>query len=177
VTVRISDARGTQKPYHRWQGLSCKSAPGFHTLHIAPSTRAHAPLEDPHIVLVAATTTERPRNTLPGGDTSTQTHRKGPRREVSDGPDRRDRARLVSPVDLCAAVRSAVQPFPHQGRRAAAVPHRDAADVPGSSRGRRTADRHGRAALDLGVSPGAVRAIRHRAMARLRDCVLGGGRP
>jgi RNA polymerase sigma-70 factor, ECF subfamily len=33
-----------------------------------------------------------------------------------------------------------------------------------------------RIAEDLGVSPGAVRAIRHRAMARLRDCVLGGGR-
>jgi RNA polymerase sigma-70 factor (ECF subfamily) len=31
-----------------------------------------------------------------------------------------------------------------------------------------------RIAEDLGVSPGAVRAIRHRAMARLRDCVLGG---
>lgn len=29
-------------------------------------------------------------------------------------------------------------------------------------------------AEDLGVSPGAVRQIRHRAMARLRDCVLGG---
>lgn len=28
----------------------------------------------------------------------------------------------------------------------------------------------------LGVSPGAVRAIRHRAMARLRDCVMGGVR-
>jgi len=34
-----------------------------------------------------------------------------------------------------------------------------------------------RIAADLGVSPGAVRAIRHRAMARLRDCVLGGARP
>ena len=34
-----------------------------------------------------------------------------------------------------------------------------------------------RIAEDLGVSPGAVRAIRHRAMARLRDCVLGGARP
>jgi RNA polymerase sigma-70 factor (ECF subfamily) len=34
-----------------------------------------------------------------------------------------------------------------------------------------------RIAEDLGVSPGAVRAIRHRAMARLRDCVLGGVRP
>jgi RNA polymerase sigma-70 factor, ECF subfamily len=33
-----------------------------------------------------------------------------------------------------------------------------------------------RIAADLGVSPGAVRAIRHRAMARLRDCVLGGAR-
>lgn len=32
-------------------------------------------------------------------------------------------------------------------------------------------------AADLGLSPGAIRAIRHRAMARLRDCVLGGGRP
>ena len=32
-----------------------------------------------------------------------------------------------------------------------------------------------RIAADLGVTPGAVRAIRHRAMARLRDCVLGGG--
>src|SRR5262245_45833439 len=31
-----------------------------------------------------------------------------------------------------------------------------------------------RIAADLGVTPGAVRAIRHRAMARLRDCVLGG---
>ena len=31
-----------------------------------------------------------------------------------------------------------------------------------------------RIAQDLGVSPGAVRAIRHRAMARLRDCVMGG---
>ena len=31
-----------------------------------------------------------------------------------------------------------------------------------------------RIAADLGVSPGAVRAIRHRAMAHLRDCVLGG---
>jgi RNA polymerase sigma-70 factor (ECF subfamily) len=34
-----------------------------------------------------------------------------------------------------------------------------------------------RIAEDLGVSPGAVRAIRHRAMARLRDCVMGGVRP
>jgi RNA polymerase sigma-70 factor (ECF subfamily) len=34
-----------------------------------------------------------------------------------------------------------------------------------------------RIAEDLGVTPGAVRAIRHRAMARLRDCVLGGARP
>jgi RNA polymerase sigma-70 factor (ECF subfamily) len=33
-----------------------------------------------------------------------------------------------------------------------------------------------RIADDLGVSPGAVRAIRHRAMARLRDCVLGEAR-
>ena len=33
-----------------------------------------------------------------------------------------------------------------------------------------------RIAKDLGVSPGAVRVIRHRAMARLRDCVLGGAR-
>jgi RNA polymerase sigma-70 factor (ECF subfamily) len=33
-----------------------------------------------------------------------------------------------------------------------------------------------RIAEDLGVSPGAVRTIRHRAMTRLRDCVLGGGR-
>ena len=33
-----------------------------------------------------------------------------------------------------------------------------------------------RIAEDLGVSPGAVRAIRHRAMARLRDCVMGGAR-
>jgi DNA-directed RNA polymerase specialized sigma24 family protein len=31
-----------------------------------------------------------------------------------------------------------------------------------------------RIAEDLGVSPGAVRTIRHRAMARLRECVLGG---
>lgn len=31
-------------------------------------------------------------------------------------------------------------------------------------------------AEDLGVSPGAIRVIRHRAMARLRDCVLGGAR-
>jgi RNA polymerase sigma-70 factor, ECF subfamily len=30
-----------------------------------------------------------------------------------------------------------------------------------------------RIAEDLGISPGAVRAIRHRAMGRLRDCVLG----
>jgi RNA polymerase sigma-70 factor (ECF subfamily) len=34
-----------------------------------------------------------------------------------------------------------------------------------------------RIAEDLGVSPGAVRTIRHRAMARLRECVLGGARP
>jgi RNA polymerase sigma-70 factor (ECF subfamily) len=34
-----------------------------------------------------------------------------------------------------------------------------------------------RIAEDLGVSPGAVRVIRHRAMARLRDCVVGGARP
>lgn len=34
-----------------------------------------------------------------------------------------------------------------------------------------------RIAADLGVSPGAIRAIRHRSMARLRDCVLGGARP
>ena len=27
------------------------------------------------------------------------------------------------------------------------------------------------------LAPGAVRAIRHRAIARLRDCVLGGARP
>jgi RNA polymerase sigma-70 factor (ECF subfamily) len=30
-----------------------------------------------------------------------------------------------------------------------------------------------RIATDLGISPGAVRVIRHRAMARLRGCVLG----
>jgi RNA polymerase sigma-70 factor (ECF subfamily) len=34
-----------------------------------------------------------------------------------------------------------------------------------------------RIAEDLGVSPGAVRVIRHRAMSRLRDCVLGRARP
>ena len=34
-----------------------------------------------------------------------------------------------------------------------------------------------RIAEDLSVSPGAVRTIRHRAMARLRDCVLGGVKP
>ncbi|HXH24715.1 MAG TPA: sigma-70 family RNA polymerase sigma factor, partial [Vicinamibacterales bacterium] len=34
-----------------------------------------------------------------------------------------------------------------------------------------------RIADDLGVSPGAVRTARHRALARLRDCVLGGPRP
>jgi RNA polymerase sigma-70 factor (ECF subfamily) len=34
-----------------------------------------------------------------------------------------------------------------------------------------------RIAGDLGLSPGAVRAIRHRAMTRLRDCVLAHGRP
>jgi RNA polymerase sigma-70 factor (ECF subfamily) len=34
-----------------------------------------------------------------------------------------------------------------------------------------------RIAEDLGISPGAVRAIRHRAMGRLRDCVLGETRP
>jgi RNA polymerase sigma-70 factor (ECF subfamily) len=33
-----------------------------------------------------------------------------------------------------------------------------------------------RIADDLALSPGAVRAIRHRAMARLRECVLGGAR-
>ena len=32
-----------------------------------------------------------------------------------------------------------------------------------------------RIAEDLGISPGAVRVIRHRAMTRLRDCVLGQG--
>jgi RNA polymerase sigma-70 factor (ECF subfamily) len=32
-------------------------------------------------------------------------------------------------------------------------------------------------AEDLGVSPGAVRAIRHRAMARVRECVLGRATP
>jgi RNA polymerase sigma-70 factor (ECF subfamily) len=34
-----------------------------------------------------------------------------------------------------------------------------------------------RIAEDLGVSPGAVRVIRHRAMARLRECVMGGAQP
>src|SRR5262245_54842038 len=34
-----------------------------------------------------------------------------------------------------------------------------------------------RIAGDLGVSPGAVRVIRHRAMARLRECVMGEGAP
>jgi RNA polymerase sigma-70 factor (ECF subfamily) len=33
-----------------------------------------------------------------------------------------------------------------------------------------------RIAGDLGISPGSVRVIRHRAMTRLRDCVLGGAR-
>ena len=33
-----------------------------------------------------------------------------------------------------------------------------------------------RIAEDLKLSPGAVRVIRHRAIARLRDCVIGGGR-
>jgi RNA polymerase sigma-70 factor (ECF subfamily) len=34
-----------------------------------------------------------------------------------------------------------------------------------------------RIAKDLGLTPGAVRVIRHRAMARLRACVLGEARP
>jgi RNA polymerase sigma-70 factor (ECF subfamily) len=34
-----------------------------------------------------------------------------------------------------------------------------------------------RIARDLDLSPGAVRVIRHRAIARLRACVTGGGRP
>jgi RNA polymerase sigma-70 factor, ECF subfamily len=34
-----------------------------------------------------------------------------------------------------------------------------------------------RIAEDLGVSPGAVRVIRHRAIVRLRECVLGGAQP
>ena len=34
-----------------------------------------------------------------------------------------------------------------------------------------------RIAEDLGVSPAAVRTIRHRAIARLRECVLGSARP
>jgi RNA polymerase sigma-70 factor (ECF subfamily) len=34
-----------------------------------------------------------------------------------------------------------------------------------------------RIAEDLNLSPGAVRAIRHRAIAHLRDCVTGGGQP
>lgn len=34
-----------------------------------------------------------------------------------------------------------------------------------------------RIAEDLGVTPGAVRVIRHRAMARLRGCVLGDVKP
>ena len=34
-----------------------------------------------------------------------------------------------------------------------------------------------RIAEDLGVSPGAVRTIRHSAIARLRDCLLGDVRP
>ena len=34
-----------------------------------------------------------------------------------------------------------------------------------------------RIAEDLNLSPGAVRVLRHRAIARLRDCVMGGGRP
>ena len=34
-----------------------------------------------------------------------------------------------------------------------------------------------RIAENLKLSPGAVRVIRHRAIARLRDCVIGGGRP
>ena len=33
-----------------------------------------------------------------------------------------------------------------------------------------------RIAKDLSLSPGAVRVIRHRAIAHLRDCVMGGGR-
>ncbi|HWB16741.1 MAG TPA: sigma-70 family RNA polymerase sigma factor [Vicinamibacterales bacterium] len=33
-----------------------------------------------------------------------------------------------------------------------------------------------RIAEDLAVSPGAVRAIRHRALERLRECVMGGAR-
>ena len=34
-----------------------------------------------------------------------------------------------------------------------------------------------RIAQDLNLSPGAVRVIRHRAIAHLRDCVMRGGRP
>ena len=34
-----------------------------------------------------------------------------------------------------------------------------------------------RIAEELNLSPGAVRVIRHRAIARLRDCVMGGKRP
>ena len=34
-----------------------------------------------------------------------------------------------------------------------------------------------RIAEDLNLSPGAVRVIRHRAIARLRECVTGGKRP
>ena len=54
----------------------------------AQRTQLRSPAGSPP---VAAAST---RNTWPGRDTSTQTQRTEPRQEVSDGPDRRDRADL-----------------------------------------------------------------------------------
>jgi RNA polymerase sigma-70 factor, ECF subfamily len=79
-------------------------------------------------------------------------------------------ARFIDPAAVAAPVSGATLDVPRVSACLRALEERDRLVVLLTFYAERDAPR---IAEDLGVSAGAVRTIRHRAMARLRDCVLG----
>ena len=80
-------------------------------------------------------------------------------------------ARFIDAAEQIAPASTAALDAPRVAACLHALPERDRLVVLLTFYADREAPR---IAQDLGVSPGAVRAIRHRAMERLRECVMGG---
>ena len=80
-------------------------------------------------------------------------------------------ARFMDTTEAIAPPSFAALDAPRVGRCLRALPERDRLVVLLTFYADHDAPR---IAADLGVSPGAVRAIRHRAMTHLRECVRGG---
>jgi len=82
-------------------------------------------------------------------------------------------ARFLAPPEDTAPSFGAALDAPRVAACLRALPERDRLVVVLTFYADREAPR---IAEDLGVSPGVVRTVRHRAMARLRECVLGDAR-